>query len=197
MSIRHTLTLQRKKTPAATAGRIEPRQSYKRSLFAKSGMMYGVSRNIRRLKTGDRPHGRPDRRRLGRANNGLTDKTRMTVVVCLTADTASVMFCHKISCEKTKRSVMPGEPSPAPDVLWLEILQTFRFYREGEACAIKGAIPYKREYGCKRKRRHTAPMRGFAIPHGNTVCGAVSLSEPVTGHTALLKAVPNRPVFHP
>lgn len=41
-----------KKTPAATACRIEPRQSYKRSLFAKRGVMYGISRNIRRLKAG-------------------------------------------------------------------------------------------------------------------------------------------------
>ena len=46
----------------------------------------------------------------------------------------------------------------------------FRFY--------KGTIWYK------------VSIRDYNIPHGNT-------NSRVIGHTALLKAVPNRPVFHP
>jgi hypothetical protein len=69
---------------------------------------------------------------------------------------------------------------------------------DGKACGIIGAVAYKRtEIGYKRKMRHTASMRDCEVPHGNIDFVTDPISEPVTGHTALLKAVPNRPVFHP
>lgn len=68
----------------------------------------------------------------------------------------------------------------------------------GEACCIKGTVPYKRTG--KRLQKGSAPhvsMRDFSIPHGNIGFVTDSMPESVIGHTALLKAVPNRPVFHP
>ena len=47
------------------------------------------------------------------------------------ADTASVMFCQQDFLRKNKKKRDAGYPVLAPDVLWLEILQTLRFYREG------------------------------------------------------------------
>lgn len=40
-------------------------------------------------------------------------------------------------------------------------------------------------------------MRDCKIPHGNIDFVTDPISEPVISHTALLKAAPNRPVFHP
>lgn len=92
----------------------------------------------------DRPHGRFDRYRLGRVDNGLSDKTKMTFVVCQMADTASGMFCQQDFLRRNKKKRDVGYSALVPDVLWLEILQTLRFYREGESLAIKGVFPYKR-----------------------------------------------------
>lgn len=54
----------------------------------------------------------------------------------------------------------------APDVLWLEILQTLRFYREGSLWH-------------KRRMRHTASMKDCEIPHGNMDFVTDPISEPV------------------
>lgn len=48
-----------------------------------------------------------DRHRLGRVNNGLSDKTKMTFAACGWQIRQVSCFVNKISCEKTKRSVMP------------------------------------------------------------------------------------------
>lgn len=91
----------------------------------------------------------------------------MTLVVFRTADTASILFVNKISCKKQK-DVIPVI-RPAPDVLWLEMLQTLRFYREGEACVTKGDIPYNMTDNQVIKGKAVqASMRNFTIPHGNT-----------------------------
>ena len=76
-----------------------------------------------------------ERYRLGRVNNGLSDKKKMTFVGCRMADTASVMFCQQDFLRKNKKKRDAGYSALAPDVLWLEILQTFRFYREGKPMA--------------------------------------------------------------
>lgn len=44
-------------------------------------------------------------------------------------------FVNKISCKKNKKKRDAGYSALAPDVLWLEILQTLRFYREGKPVA--------------------------------------------------------------
>lgn len=61
-----------KKTSAATAGWIEYPQLYKRKLYVKGAnrmVLPGMSVGEKK----DRPHGRFDRYRLGRVNNGLSD----------------------------------------------------------------------------------------------------------------------------
>lgn len=67
----------------------------------------------------------------------------------------------------------------------------------GEACGIKGAIPYKRTGTRYKRKGHMAPIGDFAIPHESMDFMTGPMPESVIGHTALLKAVPNRPVFHP
>lgn len=73
-----------------------------------------------------------ERYRLGRVNNGLSDKTKMTFAVCRMADTASVMFCQQDFLRKNKKKRDAGYPVLAPDVLWMGILQILRFYRVGK-----------------------------------------------------------------
>lgn len=59
----------------------------------------------------------------------------MTFVVCRMADTASGMFCQQYFLRKNKKKRDAGYSDLAPDVLWLEILQTLRFYRDGKPVA--------------------------------------------------------------
>lgn len=83
----------------------------------------------------DWPQGSFDRYRSGRVNNGLSDKTKMTFAVCRMADTASVMFWQHDFLRKNKKKRDAGYSALVLDVLWLEILQTLRFYRVGEPVA--------------------------------------------------------------
>lgn len=90
------------------------------------------------VKNRNRPHGRLDRYRSRRVNNGLSDKTESDS--CRLPD-GRYGKCHVLTTRfpaKNKKKRDAGYPGLAPDVLWLEILQTLRFYREGEACSIKG-----------------------------------------------------------
>lgn len=56
------------------------------------------------------------------------------------AGTASVMFCQQYFLRKNKKKRDADYSALAPDVLWLEILQTLRLLPEGEACSIKVSI---------------------------------------------------------
>lgn len=103
----------------------------------------------------------------------------MTLVVCRTADTASILFVNKISCKKQK-DVIPVI-RPAPDVLWLEMLQTLRFYREGEACVTKGDIPYNMTDNQVIKGKSGAGFHEeFYNPPWKHRLQGQSMSQPVT-----------------
>ena len=107
------------------------------------------------------------RYRLGRVNNGLSDKTKMTFAVCGWQIRQVSCFVNKISCEKTKRSVMPVIRSS------LLMFYGWKYCRHSaftgrEACGIKGTVAYKRTgTGYKRRMRHTVSMKDCEIPHGN------------------------------
>lgn len=99
-----------------------------------------------------------ERYRLGRVNNGLSDKKKMTFVVCRMADTASVMFCQQDFLRKNKKKRDAGYSALAPDVL-LEIYRHSAITGR-EAYVTKGNIPYNRSDGRRRykgKERHAVP----------------------------------------